>query len=456
LGVLIAINSFSAYRNATDAANTAYDRSLLAAARVIAERVDLHAGKVVVEVPYVALDFIESDVRGRIYYRVSGLKGEPVSGYDDLPPMPPNIGRSEEYSTLARFYLDRFRGDTVRVAALYQPVQEGELRGMALIQVAETLDSREAVIKRIMLDTIYRQLLLVMLTVAVVFFVVRRALRPLDRLRGDVEARKAGDLSRIDAAGVPSEVRPFVDGINQYVGRLRTLLSGQERFVADASHQLRTPLAVMKMQTELALREADPARREETIEALHRAVSEAIHLANQLLSRARMENSIAARAFAEADLVPLARQVCLELAPFAVAKRIELEVDAEGRHAVTGDATLLHELIKNLVDNAIRYTPEEGRVRVRLHGAPGQTIFEVEDTGEGIAESDRERVFEPFARVTQGPEPGCGLGLAIVADIVRAHGASVVLEHARPNAAEPGQEPGKGLRVIVRFEACGA
>jgi two-component system sensor histidine kinase TctE len=281
-----------------------------------------------------------------------------------------------------------------------------------------------------------------MLTVAVVFFVVQRALRPLDKLRSDVEARKAGDLSRIDATGVPAEVRPFVDGMNQYVGRLRGLLNTQERFVADASHQLRTPLAVIKTQAELAQREQEPSRRDETLHALHQSVSETIQLANQLLNRARVENSIAALVTAPVDLIPVARHVCLELAPQAVAKGIELDVSAEGEMPVMGDATLIHELMLNLLDNAIRYTPAGGRVAVRLSTSGEAVLFEVEDTGEGIAEADRERVFEPFARVTSGSAPGCGLGLAIVADIARAHGATVTLAHG---------QNGQGLHVTVRF-----
>ena len=442
LAIVIAINSFSVYRNATDAANTAYDRSLLVAARVIAERVDLDHGKVVVEVPYIAMDFIETGVRGRVYYRVGGLKGEPVSGYDDLPDLPPGIERSQDYSALVRFYFARYRGETVRVAALHQPVQEGDARGMAMVQVAETLDSREALTRQILLTTLYRQMLLVLMAVLAVLLAVRYALRPLGRLRADLESRRADELSHMDSRSVPSEVRPIVVAMNQYVSRLRALIVAHERFVADASHQLRTPLTLLKTQAELAIRETHQGRLAETLSALHRSVSDAVHLANQLLSRARAENSIAACSFAPLDLIAVARQVCLELAPDAVAKRIDLSFEGAGDVAVNGDATLLHELVENVVDNAIRYTPADGKVVVRVLARDGAADLEVEDSGAGIPAEERERVFEPFARLTSGESQGSGLGLAIVSDIARAHGATIRLLHA---------DHAMGLKFCARF-----
>ncbi|MCM2329085.1 MAG: sensor histidine kinase N-terminal domain-containing protein [Lysobacter sp.] len=444
LAVLVAVNSVSTYRTAVAAVNTAYDRSLLAVARAVADRVELRDGRVAVEVPYIALDFFASDLRGRVYYRVGGLDGGAVSGYDDLPPLPPDVPRSEDYFALARFYSSEYRGEAVRVVALHQPVLDDTARGMALIQVAETLVSREALTRDLMIDTVSRQLLLVALAALVILVVVRTAFGPLGRLRAELDARSAGDLAPIDSRDVPKEVGALVAGMNDYVGRLKGTLDRQERFIADASHQLRTPLAVLRAQASLALREEDPARLRETLAAMDRSVGDTIHLANQLLTRARAQHGIATPSFGDLDLAGVAREACLELGAGAVAKRIDLGF--EGEHAVPlrGDPTLMRELVKNLVDNAIRYTPEGGRVTVRLSGPGEAPSIQVEDSGEGVAAADRERVFEPFYRLASSHQAGVGLGLSIVRDIARAHGASIDLGDG------PG---GTGLTVRVTFPA---
>ena len=241
---------------------------------------------------------------------------------------------------------------------------------------------------------------------------------------------------------VPREVGALVAGMNDYVGRLKGTLDRQERFIADASHQLRTPLAVLRTQAGLALREDDPARLRETLAAMDHSVQDTIHLANQLLSRARAQHGIATPAFDNLDLAQVAREACLELGAGAVAKRIDLGFEGDQAVALRGDPTLMRELVKNLVDNAIRYTPEGGHVTVRL-SKPGEApAIEVEDSGEGVAAADRERIFDPFHRLGSCKQPGVGLGLSIVRDIARAHGADIDLTD--------GPE-GIGLKVRVRF-----
>lgn len=442
LAILVAVNSVSSYRTALQAVNTAYDRSLLAVARAVADRVELRGGQVVVEVPYVALDFFQSDLRGRVYYRVGGLDGRAVSGYDDLPPLPPGVPRSEDYFALAHFYDDQYRGEAVRVVALLQPVFDDSARGMALVQVAETFVSREALTRKLMIDTLARQLLLVALAALVIAIVVRVAFRPLGRLRAELDARAAGDLSPIDSRDAPREVAALVAGMNDYVGRLKSTLDRQERFIADASHQLRTPLAVLRTQAGLALREEEPVRLRETLSAMDRSVGDTIHLANQLLTRARAQHGIATPAFGDLDLAQVAREACLDLGAGAVAKRIDLGFEGENAVPVRGDPTLMRELVKNLVDNAIRYTPEGGRVSVRLSATDEAPAIEVEDSGEGVAAADRERIFDPFHRLASSKQPGVGLGLSIVRDIARAHGAEIELADGAG---------GVGLRVRVRF-----
>ena len=455
---LVTLNTVSVYHNALDAADVAYDRSLLASTRALAERVSIVGGKVVADVPYVALDSFETDTLGRIYYKVTGINGETVSGYGDLPAVPANVPRSEAYPALVRFYHANYNGQPVRIAALLQPVYDDSMRGIALIQVGETLEARRGLSNQILFDTLTWQALLLLALALLVWFAVRLVLQPLMRLKIAVETRSLNDSSDVDPALVHKEVRPLVAAMNSSRSRLQLLISSQRRFIADASHQLRTPLTVLKTQAELALRECDRAGvpPEETRAALRHIVhsiaattDSTVNLANRLLTLARIEHGgDADGAAAQAEPVSLrdgARQVGLEMAMAAVAKNIDLSLEAERDCIVSGQALLLHEMIANLVDNALRYTPAGGQVALRVVENDDGVALEVEDSGPGIAMAERERVFAPFYRAAATLERnpgGAGLGLAIVRDIASLHDADIALD------AGAG---GQGLKVTVIF-----
>lgn len=444
LTILVAIDAVSVYNNALEAADLAYDRSLLASTRALAERVSIVDGKVVADVPYVALDSFETDTLGRIYYKVTGIDGDFVSGYDDLPPLPKNAARSEAYPALVYFYHATYRDEPVRIAALYQPVYDDTIRGIALIQVGESREARRDLSRKILFDTLWRQAALVFAAALLAWFAVRFVLRPLMQLRHDVEARAPTDLSDFDASVVHKEVRPLVAAMNGYMARLQTLIAGQRRFIADASHQLRTPLTVLKTQAELALRENDPKAMRSIVESIAGTTDATVHLANRLLTLARAEHGAAEAEFEAVSLADTVRQVGLELAQEAVRKEIDLSFEADADASIRGNALLLHEMVANLVDNAIRYTPRGGRVVLRVLGgeAPG---LEIEDSGPGIPPVERERVFAPFYRAPGAQSAnaaGSGLGLTIVRDIAAMHGATVALLDGAQGA---------GLRVLVRF-----
>ncbi|WP_194722488.1 sensor histidine kinase [Noviherbaspirillum malthae] len=446
LAALVMIDAVSVYNNALEAADQAYDRSLLASTRALAERVTIAGGRVVADVPYVALDSFETDTLGRIYYRVTGVKGEHVSGYEDLPPLPRNAARSDAYPALVYFYHATYRKEPVRIAALYQPVYDDSMRGIALIQVGETLEGRHELSRKILLDTLARQALLVLAAALLAWFAVRFVLRPLMQLTADVEARSPTDLSNFDPDLVHREVRPLVAAMNGYMARLQTLISGQRRFIADASHQLRTPLTVLKTQAELALRADDPKAMREIVESIARTTDATVHLANRLLTLARAEHGAAVADLQPVSLVETARQVGLDLALQAVRKDIDLEFDTDGEEDVTVQANplLLHELISNLVDNALRYTPAGGRVSLRVCNDDGG-LLEIEDNGPGIAPPERDKVFAPFYRAAASQAAnadGSGLGLTIVRDIAAMHKADIVLSEG---------SRGAGLKVSVRF-----
>jgi two-component system sensor histidine kinase TctE len=449
LVVLVALNAVSLYRDALDAADIAYDRSLLASTRALAERVSVRDGKVVVDVPYVALDSFETDTLGRIYYRVTGLKGETVSGYDDLPPVPKNVPRSELYPALVRFYHADYNGEPVRIAALLQPVYDDSMRGIALIQVGETLDARRALSRRILVNTLLRQALLVLAVATLVWFAVRLVLQPLMRLKQVVETRELADLSDVDETLVHREVRPLVAAMNGTMARMQALIASQRRFIADASHQLRTPLTVLKTQAELALRENDPAAMRAIVRSIAATTDSTVHLANRLLTLARIEHGSGSASAAPVSVAALAQQVGLELALPAVQKGVDLALEAPDGvdTTVQGQALLLHEMLSNLTDNAIQYTPAGGSVLLRVRRLRDGVLLEVQDSGPGIDEAEYDKVFMPFYRAQAALETnpgGTGLGLAIVRDIARLHGAALSMGRA---------DSGSGLKVEVWFPA---
>jgi two-component system sensor histidine kinase TctE len=449
LVLLEMVNTVSVYYNAVDAADMAYDRSLLASTRALAERVTVIGGKVVVDVPYVALDSFETDTLGRIYYKVTGIDGETVSGYGDLPAVPKDVPRSENYPALVRFYHASYNGQPIRIAALLQPVYDDSMRGIALIQVAETLDARKGLTRKILFDTILWQSSVVLLAGLLVWFAVKLVLRPLMRLKHEVESRNVSELSDLDPALVHKEVRPLVQAMNASTARIAELIASQRRFIADASHQLRTPLTVLKTQAELAQRElertpdASPAIRN-VVASMAATTDSAVHLANRLLMLARIEHS------GNHELLPLplratVQQVALELALSAVGRGIDLSLEGDAEAEVDGQALLLRELVSNLVDNALRYTPRGGSVVLRVLPQATEVVLEVEDSGPGIPPEERERVFSPFYRAAatmQANPGGSGLGLAIVRDIAALHHAGLELDHGAN---------GCGLLVRVRF-----
>ncbi|AYF87926.1 sensor histidine kinase [Pseudomonas sp. JS3066] len=440
LGALLLIASLSSYWNAREAADTAYDRTLLASARAIADGLYETDGRLKADVPYVALDVFAYDSAGRIFYQVIDPDGKLVSGYDHLPAPPPGTPRTDDYPALARFYDAEYEGTGVRVVSLLQPVSEPRLNGIAEIRVAETESARERLARGLLVDSLWRLVLLVVAALVLVWLAVSAALRPLNKLRLAVEERQVDDLRPLPEVAVQRELRPLVDALNQFTERLRGLFQRQADFIADASHELRTPLAALKARVELGLREHEPAVWRSTLEEAAQNTDRLTHLANQLLSLARIESG--ARAIAEGgaeriELGQLARELGMALAPLAHARGIALALEAEDQVWVMGEPTLLNELLCNLVDNALAHTPKGGNVILRVRSP---ALLEVEDDGSGIPPEERDKVFQRFYR-RNAQSGGAGLGLAIVGEICRAHQAEISLHDGDSG----------GLKVRVSF-----
>jgi two-component system sensor histidine kinase TctE len=437
LGILLPVlafvllNAASLYRQALESADTAYDRTLLASAKAIGEllRVEGEPGtpRLVAELPYSALEAFEADNRSRIFYRVGGFGGEMVSGFADLPPPREAAAQSNVYAALVRFYDEQYQGEPVRMAVLLQPVSGNSGQGMATIQVAETLELRRTLARSLLVQTLLQQALLVGAIAAVVWFVVQRATRPVRQLSEAIVARDAADLSPLPAAGAPRELLPVVEATNAVMARLSHLLEHQKRFVRDASHQLRTPLAVLKTQVQSARRgDVEPGT---ALAEIDTTVQRATELANQMLALAKVEQlrqqGLSGDTPVE-DWEPIARAVALDIAPLVAAGGIEFGADTHAA-PVRVHAWALRELTRNLLHNAIKHTPARGHLTLRLLTEPGQARLEVEDSGPGLSPEQRQRLFQPFA--ASGSQGGSGLGLAICHEIATTYGGSIALDN---------------------------
>ncbi|MGH8035819.1 MAG: sensor histidine kinase N-terminal domain-containing protein, partial [Lysobacterales bacterium] len=348
-----------------------------------------------VTVPYAALEAFEADNQSRLFYRVSSLNGELVSGFAQLPFWRGRIPPRPPYSALVDFYDDVFQGDDVRVAVLLQPVASPNGRAMAVIQVAETLELRKTLARKILFDTLWRQALLLAVIALVAVIVVQRATRPVRRLSAELQARPEGDLTAISAPDAPRELLPLVEATNEVMGRLQHLLDHQKRFVRDAAHQLRTPLAVLKVQVQSALRGDMDAR--EALGEINQTVDRATLLANQMLALAKVEQLRQQADLQAIDLAQVVRSVALDLSPLIAEKDIDFEIETVPAR-IQSHEWMLGELARNLLHNAIKHTPAGGILAVRLvTDANRQAVMTVSDGGPGISAELSARLYQPFS-----------------------------------------------------------
>ncbi|SIP89095.1 two-component system, OmpR family, sensor histidine kinase TctE [Pseudacidovorax sp. RU35E] len=427
--LFILINSVSVYRQALAAATTAYDRTLLASAKTIGEQLDVDGYDQLASlrstVPYSALEAFEADAQSRMYYRVSTTQGEMISGFAELPLWHGRLPAKPPYAALVDFYDAEFRGQPVRMAVLLQPVASARGLGMAVVQVAETLELREALARRLLVDMLWRQLLLVAVVASVTVFVVQQATRPVRRLGEAIAQRAPDDLSPIDAPDAPRELRPLVDATTAVMARLRGLLDHQKRFVRDAAHQLRTPLAVLKAQVQSAQRGDVPAA--QALREIDATVDRATQLANQMLALAKIEQLRQRPELQQLDLAEMVRQVALDVSPLIADKALDFELDAIPAK-VEAHAWMLLELSRNLLHNAIRHSPRGGLLSVHVtFDEPDGVILRVRDAGPGIGPELRQRLFAPFA--AGDTARGSGLGLAICREIVQTLGGTIHLDN---------------------------
>lgn len=423
----IALNMWWSYRASLQALHTAYDRTLLASAKTIGEQLDVQGydeqARIHALVPYSALEAFEADTRTRLYYRVSNLEGALISGFDDLPFWHGTIPAQPPYAALVDFYDSTYRNQPVRIAVLLQPVASHQGRSMAVIQVAETLQLRHNLAWQLLTETLWQNAALLALLALTIMVVVQRITRSVREVGHAIGQRPRHDFHPLQRDTVPRELQPWVDGINRAIERLRDLLSHQKRFVRDASHQLRTPLAVLKVQVQSARQGDMPAAT--ALQEIEATVDRATLLANQMLSLAKVEQL---RQQPQSDKLTawdaIVREVALDLAPLIADKLLDFELQADTSIPLAAHEWMLRELVRNLLHNAIRHAPIGSALLVTLTLSPDcrHANLHIIDQGPGLSEELLQRLYQPFS--AGSTSTGSGLGLAICLEIVQAlHGS---------------------------------
>lgn len=428
-----------------DQVDAAYDRALAGALRAIDLNVSTASGGLAVEQPFLLLEFFELTTNARVYFRVATEDGLAEIGSPFLP-----LPRQPLLSGQPQFYYAMHEDTPVRVAALAraaQPPLPSNPNSRIIVQVAESLGTREVFLEQVLRRSIERDVLGIVMSVLLLVSGVVMTLRPLTRLRQELEARAPDDLRPIDDTNLPSEVRPLVAAVNRHMARYAEMARTQRQFLDDASHQLRTPLSVLRTQVDFALRESDPTEVRRALQAMHEGLDRAVRMVNQMLSLARAREASLAEGGLAAEpvnLAALAHSVARHLLPHARLKRIDLGVEVTTSMVFTrGSEWLLREALTNLVDNAIRYTPAGGTVTVRVLSDERHAVLQVEDSGPGMSDHDIERAGVRFRRGQAGKQQaGAGLGLAIVHTIAQMHGTVLRLEN---------RVPPPGLRTTLVF-----
>ena len=436
LALIAAFDGWIEYENADDIATLVTDRLLSAAASQIAEQIVEADGRYTVSIPPSALGIFVAAGRDRALYQVRDPNGALIAGYPDVqpPPRPPGLGEPV-------FYAAQFQDEAVRQVAIAAPVVTKEGAKLASVVVGETLREQARLVSDLSQKDVLELALLVLVAGALALFGLNLGLKPLLGLRDQLRARDVGDFSLLAPENVQSELRPLVEAFNEATVRLKAQVDGRRRFIDDAAHQLRTPLALMKTQAKVGLRAPDAPGKDEALLALDVSLDGLARLVNQLMALARSDSDAALLRAAPVDLGATARAVLDPRALRALDHGIDLSFDDRGA-VVAGDAIWLAELIANLVDNAVTYVGPRGHVAVSVANQESRPQLVVEDDGPGIPRAERARVFDRFYRIAGASAQGSGLGLAIARQIAEAHRATIALKEGFG---------GRGLRVEVTF-----
>jgi two-component system sensor histidine kinase TctE len=417
----VAIESVLSYFVTLHYVNETYDRWLLDSARSLTQEIKVKDGKIQVELPPAALEIFKWDEFDKTFFKIISSEQGMIVGDSFVPEsFDPNADWSHPV-----FFEDEIRGEPVRVVSML--VVRGETPEKIFVHVAETVNKRRYMMIDILLADLVPQLILMLFTGLYLLRGLKRGLRPLHALADEIAQRSPRDLSPIAERHVFLEVRTLTDTINDLLSRLSAAIAAQQRFVANAAHQLRTPLAGLKLQAERALREQDLSAMKPALQQMQNSADRASHTITQLLVLAKSGPIDGMSELKPVNLDALVKETCMDWAPKALQREIDLSFEGPKQPVyVRGDEVLLRELLGNLLDNAIVYGKERGNIIVKLKHSPTPSLI-VEDDGPGIPDLERDKIFERFYRIPGSSGNGCGLGLAIVKEIADLHKARLEL-----------------------------
>lgn len=429
------------YFRAREIGDISYDYNLEITARTLALKVSELNGEIHIDFPVEVIPLLRRLHVDSRFYQIVDARGAIVAGLADLPEPPPGGDDIQLYSR-------RYHETELRIAAVSIPLADKVRHARVL--VAETLNGRELLAQKALREIGEIAALFLVVLVVVGFLGIRYALGVIDPLRVAMERRSVKDLSMIEDRFIPAEVRPLVLALNGLLARLAEELHRQRRFISNAAHQLRTPIAGLRTQIELAMRDIEPGKSQMTLGNLQQGIDRIGRAVSQLLTLAAAERSLETQQLVPIDLCTVAAEAARDLVPQALSKEIDLGFDGvESGALVLGDPASLRELCSNLFENGVRYTPTGGTVTARIVVDQEVHLF-VEDTGPGIPMSERTRVFERFYRIPGSPVGGSGLGLAIVKEIADSHRARIKIN-------DRGSLGGTAIEVIFpRVNSAGA
>jgi two-component system sensor histidine kinase TctE len=434
------------YVVAQNLANTPYDLSLANALQVLGQQVEATDDVVALRMSSSARLALRIRENDGVFWKAIGPNGDLLGGDGDLPT--PERTPGDRPNTI--YYENHaLRDFEIRIAYTWMDLSTRGI-GPVLLVAAESVDRRTQLANDIIKGVIIPQFIVLPIAVVLVWFGLSRGVAPINALQKRLRARRPDDLSPIDERQAPSEIGPLITAMNDLLSRLEATLLAQKRFVADAAHQLKTPLAGLRTQAELAMREKPTANTQASLEQIIAGTSRATRLVNQLLLMANAENPNTTE-MPPTDLTHLAREQIQKWVHVALGKGIDLGFEGpEHPIYIKGQSLLLSEALNNLIDNALRYTPAPGHITVSLYEQRDEIVLAVEDSGPGIAEEERERVFDRFYRVLGSGVDGSGLGLAIVREIAQRHQARVIVTESHRVSSEPSAT---GARIEIHFSA---
>ncbi|NHQ87645.1 sensor histidine kinase [Iodobacter sp. HSC-16F04] len=441
-GVLWLAGAFLSYNVARHYTNMAIDDSLLQTARSIGRQIKPQDNGLIIDFPHALQLLLDDDSDERLFYTVSLNTGGIIFSNSELPALQSHLKPDNQIV----FYDSRIQNESLRIVSLYFPVEITQQKKWMHVLVGKSTEARSQLSKEILIAIAAPLALLIFAMSFLVWWGINRGLRPLARLQRRVEEHSGQDPSPLQLDDEPEEVGALTSALNQLLSSTNESVARQRRFIADAAHQLRTPLAGLKSQTELAMRETTPEGLSNRLTMVHTSANRSIHLVNQLLTLARSEpDSAKGMPRVPLDLAKLIRELTAECVPRALAAGMDLGCDTDVSEApMHGNSALLRELFTNLIENAIKYIPRGCNITARLSIEGENYVVEVEDDGAGIPDADKERVFERFYRREQTGN-GCGLGMAIVKEITERHRGSIRLLDAKPH--------GLIVRVLLPIKA---